>query len=191
MNIFLIGYRGTGKSTVAPALANRLGPPWNWLDLDADLETQAGRSIAELFATEGEAGFRDRESRVLANVARGDRQVVATGGGVVLRQENRDLLRTGWIVWLTASAETIAKRVEQDALTASRRPNLTTKGGREEIRQLLQQRVPLYQQLAHLVMDTEIASAETLAEQIAASWRARPADAGNVSPRKSRTLRET
>lgn len=173
MNIYLIGYRGTGKSTVAPLLARQLGSDWSWLDLDTELETRAGCSIAELFATEGEAGFRHREARLLGEVARREKQVVATGGGVVLRPENRRILDEGLNVWLTASAETIAQRVEQDQATTSRRPNLTAKGGLEEIRQLLQQRVPLYQELADLVLDTELASADSLAEKIAGAWRSR------------------
>src|SRR5438477_10775117 len=86
--VFLIGPRGSGKTTVARLLADRLG--WAWLDADAVLEAQGGRSIRQLFAAEGEEGFRRREMAVLEEISRGCRQVVATGGGVVLRAENRD-----------------------------------------------------------------------------------------------------
>src|SRR6516225_5630423 len=90
-NLFLVGYRGTGKTTVARLLAARLG--WEWVDADAVLEGRYGRSIRRIFADEGEAGFRDKEAAVLVDLCRGRRQVVATGGGVVLRPENRARLR--------------------------------------------------------------------------------------------------
>ncbi|HEX4150325.1 MAG TPA: shikimate kinase, partial [Pirellulales bacterium] len=90
MNIALIGYRGTGKTAVARALADRLG--WQWLDADAELEARAGRSIAEIFAADGEEAFRNLESGVLAELGQRSRTVLATGGGVVLRDTNRELL---------------------------------------------------------------------------------------------------
>src|SRR5438046_967396 len=97
-NIFLIGYRGAGKTTVARLLADRLG--WDWLDADALLEAQHGRSVRTIFQEEGEGGFRTKEALVLEQLCRGQRQVIATGGGVVLRPENRDRLRaSGWVVW--------------------------------------------------------------------------------------------
>src|SRR5262249_45936351 len=89
--LFLIGPRGSGKTTVARLLAGRLG--WDWSDADAVLEGRCGRSTRAVFAVEGEAGFRERESAVLADLCRLRRHVVATGGGVVLREANRALLR--------------------------------------------------------------------------------------------------
>src|SRR5436190_19410550 len=101
MNLFLIGYRGSGKTTVAAALAQRLG--WPWIDADVELERRAGRSIKEIFATEGEAGFRDRESATLANLAQRDGWIVALGGGAVLREQNRQAIAgRGKVVWLRA-----------------------------------------------------------------------------------------
>src|SRR5262249_35187521 len=103
--IFLIGYRGSGKTTVARMLAQRLG--WTWLDADEELERRAGRTIRTIFAEEGESGFRDREATLLEELAGRRECVVATGGGVVLRETNRQRLRTtGVIVWLTADAAT-------------------------------------------------------------------------------------
>src|SRR5262245_14443378 len=108
--LFLIGYRGSGKSAVARALSRR----WNCACIDADeeLERRAGKTIRQIFQDDGEADFRDRESAVLADLARRHDVVVATGGGVVLRPENRKLLRRGRVVWLTAPAETLWRRMQ-------------------------------------------------------------------------------
>src|SRR5262245_39434407 len=113
MNIFLIGYRGSGKTTVAAALGQRLG--WPWIDADAELERQAGKSIKEIFAEGGEASFRDLESTVLSKLVARERHVVALGGGAILREANRALLRgRGKIVWLTAAPETLFARISAD-----------------------------------------------------------------------------
>src|SRR5690349_1810518 len=99
MNLFLIGYRGSGKTTVAAALAERLG--WPWIDADVELERRAGKSIKEIFAAEGETGFRDRESATLAELAHRDGWIVALGGGAVLREQNREAVTgRGPVVWL-------------------------------------------------------------------------------------------
>lgn len=176
MNIYLIGYRGTGKSSVAPILAQKLGPGWNWLDLDAELERRAGRSIAQIFQTDGETVFRDLEAEELARAAALDQMVVATGGGVIGRDTNCELLQKGWIAWLVASPPTILSRVRGDNTTSGRRPNLTTQGGLEEIEQLLAKRTPIYRRLADLEVSTECQSAEAAAEEI---YRAFTADQTN------------
>lgn len=109
-------------------LAARLG--WSFVDGDERIEAEAGTTIAEIFATEGEAGFRDREAEVLAQLCQRQRYVIATGGGVVLRPANRELLkRSGFVVWLTASPEAAFARLQTDPTTATRRPNLTAKAG--------------------------------------------------------------
>ncbi len=106
MNLVLIGYRGTGKSEVARLLAARLG--WPWFDADEQIEAMAGLSIAEIFAAQGEAAFRDVESQVIARLAMQDRSVLALGGGAVMRPENRAAIgRQGQVVWLQATPETI------------------------------------------------------------------------------------
>lgn len=167
MNIFLTGYRGTGKTTVARALSERLG--WQWIDADVELEARAGRSIAEIFATDGEGLFRDLENQVLAELVTRTNLVVATGGGVVLREQNRKLLeQAGIVVWLEADIDTIAGRLSADTTTAGRRPNLTAHGGRLEIERLLAEREPLYRQSARLTIHTAGRSPDTIAEQILA-----------------------
>ncbi len=154
--LFLIGYRGTGKSTVARLLAEALG--WDWVDADAELEARCGRSIRAIFAEEGEPGFRDHEEAVLADLCRRQNLVVATGGGVVLRESNRQRMRSaGRVVWLTADVDTICRRLAQDPSSAERRPALTGNpgaGGRDEVEQLLRVRGPLYRECADWTVDT-------------------------------------
>lgn len=169
--LFLIGYRGSGKTSVAGATAQRLG--WDWCDADALLEERAGCDIRTLFAQEGEPAFRRREHAVLRDLAEKSRLVVATGGGVVLLEENRPLLRRGRVVWLRAAPEILQQRLQQDATTARRRPNLA-QGGLEEIRELLQARTPLYEATADLILDTDQRIPEEIAEEIAAWVRNAP-----------------
>jgi shikimate kinase len=161
--LFLIGPRGSGKSTVARLLAHELG--WKWLDADEELEKRSGQSIRAIFAAEGEAAFRDKESAVLAELCRIPRHIIATGGGVVLRPANREQMRaSGRVVWLTADVETLWQRLQADASTASRRPPLTV-GGREEIEEVMRIREPLYRQCADLIVETTARSpAEAAAE---------------------------
>jgi shikimate kinase len=165
--LFLIGYRGTGKSTVGPLVAARLG--WHFLDADALLEERHGQSIREMFAAVGEAGFRDREAELLAELAGLRRHVVATGGGVVLRPGNRELLRRGRIAWLAADTDTICRRLAGDPNTADRRPTLTV-GGRAEVEQLLAVREPLYRECADVTVDTAVLSPAAAADAILAGW---------------------
>ena len=166
--IFLIGYRGTGKSTVARELAVRL--EWDGVDADVLIEKRAGKSIAAMFAEEGEAAFRDLESQVVRELAERPRTVVALGGGAVLRQENRRAIQAaGPVVWLTASVESILERLAADETTAGRRPNLTAAGGRAEIESLLAERTPLYRDCATLIVDTEGKTAAQVADEIKAA----------------------
>ncbi|HJZ57632.1 MAG TPA: shikimate kinase [Gemmataceae bacterium] len=168
--LFLIGYRGTGKTTVGPLLARRLG--WTFLDADERTEATAGMSIADIFAAEGEPGFRDRESATLAELCRLSGHVVATGGGVVLRPANRELLRnSGFVAWLSAPAEAIWDRIRADTTTAARRPNLTVRGGLDEVRTLLAEREPLYRATADFEIATEGLSPDAVADAILSACR--------------------
>ena len=164
--VFLIGYRGSGKTTVARLLAERLG--WQWLDADEVLESRHGRSIRQIFAEEGEAGFRDKEADLLEEFCRYREHVVATGGGIILRERNRQLLtEAGYVVWLTADAATLWQRIGADASTKDKRPNLTV-GGLAEVGQLLREREPHYRTCANLVVDTTGRKPEAIADLILA-----------------------
>jgi len=166
LTIFLIGYRGSGKTTVVELLAKRLG--WKWVDADPLLEARAGRSIREIFAAEGEAAFRDQEALLLEELCGYGQHVIATGGGVILRPGNREKLKaTGFVVWLTADPKVLWERINQDATTGQRRPNLTV-GGLAEIEDLLRQREPFYRECANLIVDTAGRTPEQIVEMILA-----------------------
>jgi shikimate kinase len=152
-NIVLIGFMGSGKSTVGKLIAELLG--WTLVDTDALVVRLAGCSIPEQFAAEnGEAAFRERESQIVLGISAGEHQVIATGGGVPLREDNAAALRgAGKVVWLTARPEIVVRR------TASRRiarPLLDT--AEEEpltrVLRMMGERGPIYQRVAELVVDT-------------------------------------
>ncbi|HEX3601912.1 MAG TPA: shikimate kinase [Lacipirellulaceae bacterium] len=165
--IFLIGYRGTGKTSVASELADRLN--FEWVDADAAVEERAGKTIAQIFSEDGEITFREMEAEIVVELSGKRRTVIALGGGGVLREANRRTIRAaGRIVWLTAGVDSILERLSADATTAIRRPNLTSAGGRTEIEQLLAERTPLYRECATLIVDTEGKSAGEVADEIAA-----------------------
>jgi shikimate kinase len=165
MNLVLIGYRATGKTTLAQGLASRLG--WEWVDADVEIERRAGKSIARIFAEDGEPAFRDLEARIIAELCRRERLVLAAGGGAVMREESRRTMReTGHVVWLTASPPTILARMTADATTSDRRPNLTSHPPLEEIVQVLDRREPVYREAAHQIVDTEGKAPEELLEEI-------------------------
>jgi shikimate kinase len=167
MNLVLIGSRGTGKTTVARLLAERLG--WPSFDADVEIESRAGKSIAQIFADEGEGAFRDWETRVVADLAARERCVLALGGGAVVRPENRQAIaRQGRVVWLQASPETVWERIQGDHASVPRRPNLTPQGGITEIIATLDARKAIYRQCAHLEVDTEGRMPQEVAEAILA-----------------------
>lgn len=166
--IVLIGFRGTGKTTTAQLLAARLG--WHWVDADVEIEGRAGKSIAQIFADDGEPVFRDHESAVLAELLKRERTVVACGGGVVVRPQNRALLAPcPRVVWLTARPETSYARMTRDATTAGRRPSLTTADGLAEAIALVAQREPWYRECAKLVVETDERTPEQAADEIVAA----------------------
>lgn len=177
MNLVLIGYRATGKTTLARLLAAGLG--WSWIDADVEIEQRAGKSIARIFAEDGEPAFRDLEAHVIADLCREDRLVLAAGGGAVLREESRRAMRRdGVVVWLTARPETILARMTADVTTAGRRPDLTNRAPLDEIVELLGRREPIYRQSSHFAVDTEGKEPEQLAAEILDRLR-RDHDVGN------------
>lgn len=165
MVITLIGYRGCGKSSVAPRLAKRLG--WDWADCDHEIEKRCGVSIREIFQHEGEAGFRSRESEVLEDLLSRPQLVLASGGGAILAKCNRQKMRAaGPVVWLNASVETLAGRLSVDGHSNQNRPSLTGKPIHEEIAEVLTVREPLYRETATLIMDVENTRPDNVAKRI-------------------------
>jgi shikimate kinase len=163
-SIFFVGCRGSGKSTVAGRLATQLGRPF--IDADLELERAAGVSIRVLFETEGEPSFRDREEKLLAHLCQRSGLVVATGGGCVLRETNRHLLRSaGTVIWLTAEPATLWRRVKLDPDSAERRPALG-QGGPAEVEKTLEERQALYREVAHLVVATEGRTPDDIVQEI-------------------------
>ncbi len=142
------------------------------VDTDAWIEAEAGATIKEIFAAKGEKAFRDWETKAIEKVVSGKSKVVSLGGGAVLRAENRALLRgRGITVWLRASAKTLSERISADPLTASRRPSLSKLAGYDEIVKLLEEREPIYCELADFTVDTEGRTPENIAEEIASLYR--------------------
>jgi shikimate kinase len=169
--VFLIGPRGSGKTTVARLLAAALG--WDWADADEVLERRHGQTIRAIFADQGEAGFRDREEAILRDLCALRRHVIATGGGVVLRPANRALLRdAGCVVWLSGDADTLWQRLQADETTPERRPALGG-GGRAEVEEVLRVREPLYRACAHLCVDTTGRPPSAITQEVLA-WLAGP-----------------
>jgi shikimate kinase len=177
-NIALIGFMGSGKTTVGQLLAARLG--WTFTDTDALIVAEAGTDIPTLFATEGEASFRDREARAVHAACAGTEQVIATGGGAILRPENVTALReNAFVVWLTARPNVVVARTEAGA---SGRPVLA-RGGSDlltHVLTLLGERGPRYQAAAHRIVDTSDRTPEDVADEIGRKWRKYAA----LSPRK-------
>jgi shikimate kinase len=168
-NLYLIGYRGSGKTSIAPFLALALG--FDWIDTDQQIEASLKEPIASFFTREGEANFRRIESDTIRAVAYTPRQVVSLGGGAILDPANQVILRnTGKIVWLDCPVEVLAKRLRADQTQGPGRPPLTDLGVVEEIASVLQVREPIYRTLADLIVPTGSASPEELASQIARWW---------------------
>ncbi len=170
--VVLVGYRCTGKSSVAPLVAQSLG--WPWVDTDRLIVRRAGKTIREIFAEEGESGFRKREAELLRELLGTTAAVIATGGGVVLRAENRALLAPLPVVWLRARPEVILARLQADSQSADDRPPLTELDMLDEIRTLLRVREPLYREVAKLTIDTDELPVEQVAGRIVAWLHALP-----------------
>lgn len=172
--IAFIGMRGSGKTTLGRLIAETFGFPL--VDCDKELETRLGMPIRDMFSQFGEDWFRDQESACLADLVQGDRWIMACGGGVILREQNRSLLRErGLVVWLDAPAEILAERVTRDPWSATGRPPLIGSKKietcpekknsntisvrpfetvRTELEQVLADRKSLYEKTAHLRFPT-------------------------------------
>lgn len=173
-NICLIGLMGSGKSTIGPLLAQRLG--YTFVDLDEEISTSMGRPIREIFEQLGEEKFRDEERSQLRHFCQQEKQIIACGGGVVVAADNLECLRRQTTVYLQASPETLARRVGPD----KERPML--KGAvavAQRLATILREREPLYQDCAKITLLTESKDPDTLVKELLAQL---PAEISSPAP---------
>jgi shikimate kinase len=161
-NIYLVGPRACGKTTIGRMLAKALGRPF--MDLDEEFVETTGRTIADVVETEGWDSFRELETAVLAAVAETPGNVVATGGGAVLKARNRELLSGGVVVYLQTDPEKVVERLMAE-LKPEQRPALTELSLEDEVRKTVLDREPYYMAVAHLVAPDR--PLEELAERLA------------------------
>lgn len=165
MNIYLIGYRCTGKTSVGNLLAHRLG--MEFADTDRLLEQRAGMHISNYVSRYGWESFRDLETEIIRDLSRQDGLVAATGGGVVLREKNIEYMKdTGLLVWLKAGPDTILSRMQGDENTRDQRPALSGDPLVQEVYETLKQRTPLYERAAQIQVSTDEADIETVCETL-------------------------
>jgi len=170
MHIILIGYRGTGKTSVGRKLAEKLHLPF--YDTDQLIIDRIGQTIKQWVEAKGWASFRQEEKRVISEIPSLVPGVIALGGGAVMDPENRDLLRqNGLVVWLTAEVSTIMERMKSDPRDQDNRPALSGHDFEKEIREILSQRIPVYRQSAALSVSTEGKTIEAVAEELLALIR--------------------
>jgi shikimate kinase len=167
MSVVLIGYRGSGKTTVGKLLAERLGKPF--VDCDDLIVKHAQKSIREIFAQGGEKVFRKLESVAVAELAKHKDAVIALGGGTMLREENRTALASAGhrIVYLRCDPGELLRRIQGDPATSDNRPNLTNLAGIEEIESLLCMREPIYRANMAVELDVTNLSPAQVVERLA------------------------
>ena len=165
LNVFLIGYRCTGKSSVGKSLATRLD--WFFVDTDSLLVAESQTSIKAIVDSCGWEEFRKLEREVIKRVCAQSRQIVATGGGAVLEDANvRRMKSSGKVVWLLAQPDTIRRRMIQDTGTAAFRPALTSKDSITEIEETLLDREPYYSRAMDIKMDTDDRQVDEICDTI-------------------------
>lgn len=168
-NIILVGLSGTGKSSVGERVALALG--WKLVDMDAVLEAQSGKPVPRIFAEDGEAAFRLMEKELLEHICRENGQVISTGGGVVVDEENRSLmLGRGLVVCLEATPETICRRLSDEGSSGTERPLLSGPDSLERIRNLKAERQAFYS-IAHRTIDTESLTVDEVASAVVDRYR--------------------
>jgi shikimate kinase len=161
-NVFLVGPMGAGKSTIGRLLGAELAIPFR--DSDRVIEERTGADIPWIFDMEGEEGFRDRETAVLLELAAEAGSVIATGGGIILREQNRVIMKSaGFVCYLTASIEQLVERTARD----KKRPLLQVENPRQKIVELLSLRDPLYQSAADFIINTDRRPPKAVAQEIA------------------------
>jgi len=159
--VFLVGMMGAGKTSIGRNLARELGR--EFVDLDVALEARCGVPIPHIFDIEGEAGFRRRETRILGDYVDKSRTVLATGGGVVLAETNRALLKHGTVVYLRVNAEELLRRLAGD----KQRPMMQADDPQARVAELLALRTPLYEAVADVIFDTAQLSVPQAAHRLA------------------------
>ncbi len=165
-NIYLVGYRATGKTSVGRLLAARLQRPFT--DMDTELARRHNHTIPEIVEKYGWPVFRDFEKAILEDLAQRQGRVIATGGGVVLLPQNRHLLtRSGFCIWLRATPETIRTRLLADSTAVTARPGLTPQGTLHEIETVLAERIPLYHEVARAIIPVDDLTIDGVCERIA------------------------
>lgn len=167
-NIYLVGLMGAGKTTVGRQLAKRLHR--RFVDSDHEIEERTGVRVPVIFEIEGEAGFRKRETQVLAQLAREQGLVLATGGGIVLAEENRRCLRnSGIVIYLSAPPAVLYERTRHDR----NRPLLQVDDPLAKLQALYEQRDPLYREIADIVIESRDGAANVLVQRIEKELQAR------------------
>jgi shikimate kinase len=169
-NLVLVGFMGSGKSSVGREIARRWG--YRFIDTDTLIRQKYRKSIPDIFASFGEPLFRDEENQALQDLQNTSQAVIATGGGIILQPRNHPLLRAlGVVVWLTASQEVIWERVSRN----QNRPLLRTRDPRTTISNLMSTRNPLYHSLADITVDTSGLTHQEVADHAVAAIRLWPA----------------
>ena len=169
MNFILIGYRASGKTSVGKSLSRLLGLPF--YDTDALIRQQTGKTVREMVLDGGWPAFREAERAAIAGLAGQDETVIALGGGAILDPANVEALKPGgFFIWLRSDKETIQERLKGDGSNAEQRPPLSILGNDND-EELLRQRIPLYEVIADLIVDTTGLSIEAVAEEIMAALR--------------------
>jgi shikimate kinase len=159
--VYLVGLMGAGKTTVGRQLARRM--EFAFADLDLEIEQRTGVRIPIIFEVESEAGFRDRETRMLKELVDLDDLVLATGGGVVMRPENRDLLKAnGTVIYLNATPAVLYERTRR----SNHRPLLNVPNPLEKLEELHAQRDPLYREVADIIIDTKPGAVSAIVRQV-------------------------
>lgn len=170
-SIALIGYRGSGKTTVGRELAAMLNLPF--LDTDEMIVKAAGKPIGEIFSDEGEERFREFEKKIIHGLGTTAPSIISVGGGAVINPENVAVLRSvATIIWLTAPADVLVHRTLSDTKSPETRPPLTDQSLSEEVEQILRHRIPLYEQAAEHSIDTEGRTAAEIAASILGFFQA-------------------
>lgn len=168
-NIILIGFMGSGKSTVGKRLAEAL--QYEFIDTDVEIEKKEGKTISDIFNTEGEGAFRDLETELIRSfLAKEKGKVISVGGGLPLREENRKILQQlGTVVYLKATAETIYERLKGD----NSRPLLQTENPYQRIREMMKDRENKYTEASHLILFTDKKNIEEIISEIPGTvkWR--------------------